>query len=155
MAADIHQAIAEADTHPKNASTSPSAKSSRTTRPRDAPRERRTANSRPRTMTRPSIKLDTFAQTISNVIAVTTEKTAKNSGTRCATTLSPPAVMEYGTGAIDDRTAASPRADARADSTAYSARAIANEASGDSRPMTQNLRSILSASAAAAPLSLP
>ena len=66
----------------------------RAMRARDAPNDCRTAISRARTTARASIRLATFAHTISSVSAVTIENTARNHGPRWATRLSPAAVAE-------------------------------------------------------------
>ena len=66
-------------------------------RAREAPSDWRTAISRWRTTARAMSRFVTFAQTMTIVRKVTTEKIASIRLPRVATRLLPPAVAEYGT----------------------------------------------------------
>ena len=91
---DTHQAKRHAATQATTDSTRPSASRLRTIRPREAPRDCRTAISRWRTTARAISRLVTLAQTITMVRNVTAENTASMRLPRVATMLLPPAVAE-------------------------------------------------------------
>ena len=92
----VQKAKIAAAAHAAPEIASPSAMKIVTMRARDAPKDCRTAISRARTTARASIRFATFAQTMKSVSAVMIENIARNHGPRCATTLSPAAVPEYG-----------------------------------------------------------
>jgi hypothetical protein len=92
-----HHANKHAAAHATIDKTSPSARSVRTIRTRDAPSDCRKAISRCRTRARETSRFATFAHTIRRVTSVTIWKMARKASPREATRLLPPAVAECAT----------------------------------------------------------